>query len=50
MKPAQAATNMFFSRWTRKYLLTLIERKKWLSLSTNLKKGDLGLLYNKNLK
>ena len=41
---------MFWSRWTRKYLPILTERKKWSSLNVNLKKGDLVLLCDKSLK
>ena len=43
-----AAANVFWSRWTRKYLPTLTEQKKWSSLKTNLTKGDLVLICNKN--
>ena len=49
-KAVQAATNSFWSRWTREYLLMLTEQKKWSSLNVNLKKGDLVLLCDKNLK
>ena len=49
-KAVQAATNMFWSRWTREYLPMLTERKKWLSFNINLKMGDLVLLCDKNLK
>ena len=49
-KAIQAATNMFWSRWTEEYLPTLTERKKWSSLNTNLKKGDLVLICDKILK
>ena len=49
-KAVQAATNMFWSRWTREYLPMLTERKKWSSLNVNLKKDDLVLLCDKNLK
>ena len=49
-KAVQAATNSFWSRWNREYLLMLIEQKKWSSLNVNLKKGDLVLLCDKNLK
>ena len=47
---AVAATNIFWSRWTREYLPMLTEQKKWSSLNVNLKKGDLVLLCNKNSK
>ena len=49
-KAVQRANNMFWSRWTRKYLPILTERKKWSSLNVNLKKGDLVLLCDKSLK
>ena len=49
-KAVQAATNILWSRWTREYLPMLMERKNWLSLNVNLKKGDLVLLFDKNLK
>ena len=49
-KAVQAATNSFWSRWTREYLPLLTERKEWSSLIVNLKKGDLVLLCKKNLK
>ena len=42
--------SMFLSRWTREYLPTLTERKKWWSLNAHLKKSDLALLRDKNLK
>ena len=47
---AVAATNIFWSRWTREYLPMLTEQKKWSTLNVNLKKGDLVLLCDKNLK
>ena len=46
-KAVQSATNMFWSRWTREYLPMLAERKKWLLLNINLKRGDLVLLCDK---
>ena len=49
-KAVQAASNIFWSRWTREYLPMLTERKKWSSLNVNLKKDDLILLCDKNLK
>ena len=49
-KAVKTATNMFWSRWTREYLPMLTERKRWSSLNVNLKKGDLVLLCDKNLK
>ena len=49
-KAVQAATNMFWSRWNRQYLPMFTERKKWSSLNVNLKKGDIVLLCDKNLK
>ena len=41
---------MFLSLWTREYLPVLTKRKKWSSLNVNLKRGDLVLLCDKNLK
>ena len=49
-KVVQVATNMLWSRWTREYLPMLTKRKKWSSLNINLKRGDLRLLCDKNLK
>ena len=49
-KAVQAASNMFWSQWTQEYLLILTERKKWSSLNVNVKKGELVLLYDQNLK
>ena len=49
-KAVQAATNIFWSRWTREYLPMLAERKKWSSINVNLKKGDPVLPCDKNLK
>ena len=49
-KAVQAASNMFWSQWTQEYILILTERKKWSSLNVNVKKGELVLLYDKNLK
>ena len=49
-KAVQAAANMFLSLWTREYLPVLTKRKKWSSLNVNLKRGDLVLLCDKNLK
>ena len=49
-KAVQAATNMFWSRWTREYLPMLTERKKWSSLNINLKRGNLVSLCDNNLK
>ena len=49
-KAVQAATNMIWSRWTSEYLPILTKQKYWSSLNVNLKKGDLVLLCDKNLK
>ena len=49
-KVVQVATNMFWLRWTREYLPVLTERKKWSSLNINLKRGDLVLPCDTNLK
>ena len=43
-KAVQAATNMFWRRWTKEYLPTLVSRKKWTNKSRNLEVGDLVML------
>ena len=43
-KAVQAATNMFWRRWTKEYLPTLVSRKKWTSKSRNLEVRDLVML------
>ena len=40
-RSVQAAANMFWVRWVRKYLPTLSIRKKWNSKQRNFKVGDL---------
>ena len=40
-KTVQAATNMFWRRWTKEYLPTLVSQKKWTNNSPTLKIGDL---------
>ena len=43
-KAVQATTNMFWRRWTKEYLPTLVSRKKWTDKSRNLETGDLVML------
>ena len=43
-KAVQAATNMFWRRWTKEYLPTLVSRKKRTDESRNLEIGDLVML------
>ena len=43
-RQAQYLTNVFWRRWTKEYLPTLMERKKWNSPKENLKVGDIVLL------
>ena len=43
-KAVQAATNMFWRRWTKEYLPTLVSRKKWTNKYRNLEVGDLVML------
>ena len=43
-KQAQYLVNVFWRRWTKEYLPTLMERRKWNSPKENLKAGDVVLL------
>ena len=43
-KAVQAATNMFWRRWTKGYLPTLVSQKKWTNKFRNLEVGDLVML------
>ena len=43
-RSVQAAADMFWQRWTREYLPTLIPRKKWRDHNRNFKPGDLVLV------
>ncbi|XP_028417189.1 uncharacterized protein LOC114541467 [Dendronephthya gigantea] len=43
-RQAQYLANVFWRRWTKEYLPTLIERRKWNSPKENLKVGDVVLL------
>lgn len=43
-RQAQYLANVFWRRWTREYLPTLQERRKWNETRRNLKVGDLVLL------
>jgi len=47
-RQTQYLANLFWLRWTREYLLNLIERKKWNMLRRNLEVGDLVLLADKS--
>ena len=43
-RQAQYLANVFWRRWTKEYLPTLMERQKWNSPKGNLKVGDIVLL------
>ena len=43
-KLAQAYTEMFWRRWLREYLPTLLPRKKWFDKGLNIKNGDIVLI------
>ena len=43
-RQAQYLANLFWRRWLREYLPTLLERKKWYTPRRNLKEGDLVLM------
>ncbi|XP_046863163.1 uncharacterized protein LOC124456899 [Xenia sp. Carnegie-2017] len=47
-KQAQYLANVFWRRWLKEYLPTLMERKKWYTPRRNLKKGDLVLVADEN--
>ena len=47
-RQAQYLSNLFWRRWLREYLPTLLERKKWYKPKRNLKKGDLVLMADEN--
>ena len=47
-RQAQYLTNLFWCRWTREYLPTLMERRKWNALERNLEVGDLVLLVDES--
>ena len=47
-RQAQYLANLFWPRWLREYLPTLLERKKWCIPRRNLKEGDLVLMADKN--
>ena len=40
--------DIFWRRWTREYLPTLLERKKWNVKKRNLRVGDVVLIANEN--
>ena len=47
-KQAQHIANVFWKRWTREYLPTLLERRKWNVPKPNLKVGDVVLLVDES--
>ena len=48
-RAAQAATNMFCSRWLQEYLPTLVQRRKWNYPTQNLNVGDLVVIQTGNV-
>ena len=47
-KQAQYLADVFWRRWTREYLPTLLERKKWDAKKRNLRVGDVVLIADEN--
>ena len=47
-RQTQYLANLFWLRWTREYIPTLLERKKWNMRRRNLEVGDLVLLADKS--
>ena len=47
-RQAQYIAGLFWQRWTKEYIPTLLERKKWGTPKENLKVGDLVLLVDVN--
>ena len=47
-RQAQYLANVFWRRWIREYLPSLLERKKWNNPRRNLKIGDLVLIADEN--
>ena len=47
-KQAQYLADVFWRRWTREYLPTLLERKKWNAKKRNLRVGDVVLIADEN--
>ena len=43
-KNLQSATNIFWHRWIREYLPTLVDQKKWTTKCRNLEIGDLVII------
>ena len=48
-RAVQAAANMFWNRWRKEYLPTLIQRRKWYRNAKNLKFGDLVIIQSENI-
>ena len=49
-RQAQYLSSVFWRRWTREYLPTLMERRKWNNPKENVKVGDLVLLADENYR
>jgi transposase InsO family protein len=47
---AQRLTDMFWGRWLREYLPSLLPRQKWFAQGENLREGDYVLLVEPNLE
>ena len=48
-RAVQVATNMFWSRWLKEYLPTLVQRRKWNYPTQNLNVGDLVVIQTDNI-
>lgn len=48
-KKISHATQLFWKRWSKEYIHTLIHRPKWSTPKANLKIGDLVFLFNANI-
>ena len=48
-KAVQAATEMFWKSWLKKYMPILTERKKWQVENRNIKIGDLVFISDKSM-
>ena len=48
-RAVQAAANMFWHRWRKEYLPTLLEQRKWYQKSKNLKFRDLVIIQSENI-
>ena len=49
-RQAQYLSSVFWRRWTREYLPTLMEQRKWNNPKANVKAGDLILLADENYR